>query len=193
MFNIIIFGPPGAGKGTQSAMLLEKYHLKHMSTGDIFRANIKGQTELGLLASSYLDKGELVPDEVTIKMVEDFIDSNSDANGFIFDGFPRTLAQGGALDKMLEKREAPIQSVLALEVNEDELVKRLLARGKESGRVDDQNEETIRNRFSEYSAKTEPLLEYYAKQDKLSRVQGVGSIHNIFDRLCEALDGRVSQ
>lgn len=193
MFNIIIFGPPGAGKGTQSAMLLEKYHLKHMSTGDIFRANIKGQTELGLLASSYLDKGELVPDEVTIKMVEDFIDSNSDANGFIFDGFPRTLAQGEALDKMLEKRKAPIQSVLALEVNEDELVKRLLARGKESGRVDDQNEETIRNRFSEYSAKTEPLLEYYAKQDKLSRVQGVGSIHNIFDRLCEALDGRVSQ
>ena len=188
MFNIIIFGPPGAGKGTQSAMLREKYDLIHLSTGDIFRANIKGETDLGKLAKSYLDKGELVPDEVTIRMVEDFLGQNAAANGFIFDGFPRTLAQGEALDGLLEKINSPIQKVLALEVDENELVNRLLARGKESGRPDDQDEDTIRNRFSEYGKKTEPLLTYYESQGKLSRVQGIGSINQIFDRLCQAVD-----
>ena len=158
MFNLIIFGPPGAGKGTQSAMLLEKYNLIHLSTGDVFRSNIKGETELGLLAKSYIDKGELVPDEVTIAMVEDFLKERTDTNGFIFDGFPRTVSQGEALDSILKELGTEINAVLALEVEEDELVTRLLARGKVSGRTDDQSEEKIRNRFGEYSNKTEPLI-----------------------------------
>jgi adenylate kinase len=188
MFNIIIFGPPGAGKGTQSAMLLEKYSLVHMSTGDIFRANIKGETDLGKLAKSYLDRGELVPDKVTIDIVKDFMKMNEDAKGFIFDGFPRTLAQGEALDSILTEENIPIRRVLALEVDEDELTNRLLERGKESGRPDDQDEGTIRNRFAEYSTKTEPLLSYYENQGKLSRVYGKGTVDQIFDRLCQALD-----
>ncbi|MBO6516183.1 MAG: adenylate kinase [Bacteroidia bacterium] len=188
MFNVIIFGPPGAGKGTQSAMLLEKYELVHLSTGDVFRSNIKGETELGILAKSYIDKGQLVPDEVTIAMVEDFLKTRPDAKGFIFDGFPRTISQGEALDTILSNLNTTIDTVLALEVEEDELVKRLLERGKQSGRVDDQSEETIRNRFGEYNNKTEPLLAYYEKQDKLSRVHGMGQIDEIFARLCEAID-----
>ena len=185
---MIIFGPPGAGKGTQSAMLLEKYELVHLSTGDVFRSNIKGETELGILAKSYIDKGQLVPDEVTIAMVEDFLKTRPDAKGFIFDGFPRTISQGEALDTILSNLNTTIDTVLALEVEEDELVKRLLERGKQSGRVDDQSEETIRNRFGEYNNKTEPLLAYYEKQDKLSRVHGMGQIDEIFARLCEAID-----
>lgn len=188
MFNLIIFGPPGAGKGTQSAMLLEKYELVHLSTGDVFRSNIKGETELGLLAKSYIDKGELVPDSVTIAMVEDFVTSRPNANGFIFDGFPRTVSQGEALDKILTKLNSQIDTVLALEVEEDELVKRLLERGKLSGRADDQSEETIRNRFGEYTTKTEPLLEFYAKKDKLQRLPGMGEIEDIFKNLCTAVD-----
>ncbi len=188
MFNLIIFGPPGAGKGTQSAMLLEKYELVHLSTGDVFRANIKGETELGVLAKSYIDKGELVPDEVTIAMVEDFLKNQEDANGFIFDGFPRTLSQGEALDNIIRSIDSQIDVVLALEVEEDELVKRLLERGKASGRADDQDEATIRNRFAEYNNKTEPLLGYYDQQGKLKRVAGMGQIEEIFDRLCKAVD-----
>lgn len=191
MFNIIIFGPPGAGKGTQSAMLLEKYNLIHLSTGDIFRSNIGGATELGTLAKGYIDRGELVPDEVTINMVEDFLKSKDNPSGFIFDGFPRTLAQGEALDKMLDGMNAPIQKVLALEVDEDELVTRLLERGKMSGRADDQDEATIRNRFGEYSNKTEPLLSYYESQQKLARIHGMGSINEIFNRLCSAVDAQI--
>ncbi len=188
MLNIIIFGPPGAGKGTQSVMLRDKYSLVHLSTGDVFRSNIKGETKLGNIAKSYMDKGELVPDEVTISMVEDFLNQNGDANGFIFDGFPRTLAQGEVLDNLLNSMNSPIKKVLALEVDEKELAQRLIARGKESGRVDDQNEETIRNRFSEYNKKTEPLLSFYQSQDKLTRVHGMGSIQQIFNRLCSALE-----
>ncbi len=188
MFNLIIFGPPGAGKGTQSAMLLEKYELVHLSTGDVFRSNIKGETELGLLAKSYMDKGKLVPDEVTIAMVEDFIKARPEANGFIFDGFPRTISQGQALDQILTGLGEAINVVLALEVDEDELVTRLLERGKISGRVDDQSEETIRSRFGEYISKTEPLLGYYEEHGKLNRLQGMGEISVIFEGLVKVVD-----
>lgn len=188
MFNLVIFGPPGAGKGTQSEKILEKYGLTHLSTGDVFRANIKGETELGVLAKSYIDNGDLVPDEVTIAMVEDFLGRHQDANGFVFDGFPRTIKQGEVLDDMLTKQDTAINVVLALEVDEDELVRRLLERGKISGRSDDQSEDKIRNRFNEYQQKTEPLLQYYEGQGKLARVHGMGSIDDIFARLSEAID-----
>lgn len=188
MFNIIIFGPPGAGKGTQSAKLLDKYNLTHLSTGDVFRSNIKGETELGLLAKSYIDKGELVPDEVTIAMVKDFVQQHADSTGFIFDGFPRTISQGEALNEILSEHNEGINIVLALEVDEDELVKRLLERGKVSGRADDQDEGTIRNRFKEYLNKTEPLLDFYRNKDLLHSVQGMGSIEDIFSRLAQEVD-----
>jgi len=188
MFNLVIFGPPGAGKGTQSEKILDRYKLTHLSTGDVFRANIKGETELGLLAKSFMDKGQLVPDEVTIAMVEDFIKDREGDNGIVFDGFPRTISQGEALDNFLSSRNTPIAVVVALEVEEDELVRRLLERGKLSGRADDQSEETIRNRFNEYVQKTEPLLSYYENQGKLRRVKGVGAIDEIFGRLSEAID-----
>jgi len=188
MFNIIIFGPPGAGKGTQSAMLLEKYNLIHLSTGDVFRSNIKGETELGLLAKSFIDKGELVPDEVTIAMVEDFLKTTKESNGFIFDGFPRTISQGEALSKILMQLDTNIHAVLALEVEENELVSRLLERGKVSGRTDDQSEDKIRNRFAEYNNKTEPLLEFYAAKNVLHRINGLGEIDDIFNSLCTAVD-----
>ncbi|MFT7591042.1 MAG: adenylate kinase [bacterium] len=192
MFNIIIFGPPGAGKGTQSTMLLEEFRLIHLSTGDVFRANIKGETELGVLAKSYMDNGELVPDEVTIAMVEDYLKDNSAANGFIFDGFPRTISQGEALDKILNGQNSQIHAVLALEVEENELVTRLLERGKVSGRTDDQSEEKIRNRFAEYSNKTEPLLSFYQEKGILHRINGSGGIKDIFNALCTAVNS-VSQ
>jgi adenylate kinase len=188
MFNIIIFGPPGAGKGTQSAMLLEKYNLVHLSTGDVFRSNIKGETELGILAKSFIDKGELVPDEVTIAMVEDFLKTTKESNGFIFDGFPRTISQGEALSKILMQLDTNIHAVLALEVEENELVSRLLERGKVSGRTDDQSEDKIRNRFAEYNNKTEPLLEFYAAKNVLHRINGLGEIDDIFNSLCTAVD-----
>jgi adenylate kinase len=188
MFNLVIFGPPGAGKGTQSEGLLDRYGLTHLSTGDVFRANIKGETKLGVLAKSYMDKGELVPDEVTIAMVEDFVQDRDGDKGFVFDGFPRTIQQGQALDAFLAGRNQPINIVLALEVQEEELVRRLLERGKLSGRADDQSEATIRNRFKEYQEKTEPLLDYYEKQGKLHRVAGMGSIDTIFGNLCNAVD-----
>jgi len=188
MYNLVIFGPPGAGKGTQSEKIRDHYELTHLSTGDVFRSNIKGETELGLLAKSYMDKGELVPDSVTIDMVKDFFNNHSDGNGFIFDGFPRTIAQGETLDEFLRENEEEINTVLALEVDEDELVRRLLERGKISGRKDDQNEDTIRNRFREYMDKTEPLLNFYEAQGKLKRVHGMGGIDDIFSNLCKAID-----
>lgn len=192
MINIILFGPPGAGKGTQSARLIEKYGLVHLSTGDVFRYNIKNQTELGVLAKSFIDKGQLVPDEVTNQMVKDFIARNNNDKGFIFDGYPRTIAQGENLDRVLEEYQANVTSMIALEVDEDELVIRLLERGKSSGRPDDQDEAIIRNRFKVYNDETSPLANFYAKKGKYIAVKGKGSIDEIFQNLCKAIDG-VSQ
>jgi len=188
MLNIILFGPPGAGKGTQSERLIEKYGLVHLSTGDIFRANIKGETELGKLAKSYMDKGQLVPDEVTINMLRSEVEKQADPKGFIFDGFPRTTPQAEALDAMLADFNTQIGIVLGLEVNEDELVKRLLLRGQSSGRADDQDESTIRNRFQEYQNKTLPLQGFYQSQGKYQGVQGIGEVGAIYDSLCAEID-----
>jgi len=192
MLNIILFGLPGAGKGTQSARLIEKYGLVHLSTGDVFRYNIKNQTELGVLAKSFIDKGQLVPDEVTNHMVKDFIARNNNDKGFIFDGYPRTIAQGENLDRVLEEYQANVTSMIALEVDEDELVIRLLERGKSSGRPDDQDEAIIRNRFKVYNDETSPLADFYAQKGKFIAVKGKGSIDEIFQNLCKAIDG-VSQ
>jgi adenylate kinase len=192
MINIILFGPPGAGKGTQSARLIEKFGLVHLSTGDVFRYNIKNQTELGVLAKSFIDKGQLVPDEVTNQMVKDFIARNNNDKGFIFDGYPRTIAQGENLDRVLEEYQANVTSMIALEVDEDELVIRLLERGKSSGRPDDQDEAIIRNRFKVYNDETSPLANFYAQKGKFIAVKGKGSIDEIFQNLCKAIDG-VSQ
>ncbi|MCF6278719.1 MAG: adenylate kinase [Flavobacteriaceae bacterium] len=188
MTNIVLFGPPGAGKGTQATLLKEKYGLIHISTGDVFRYNIKNQTELGLLAKSYMDKGNLVPDEVTINMLETEVDKSPNAKGFIFDGFPRTASQAKALDLFLAKKGEIIDGMVALEVPEDLLVERLLERGKTSGRPDDQDEKKIRNRFNEYNTKTAILKDYYAKQDKYFGADGVGSIKEITVRLSEIID-----
>ncbi len=191
MLNIVLFGPPGAGKGTQAAKLLEKYRLVHLSTGDILRSELKAQTRLGLEAKKYMDKGELVPDAVVIGMIEGKIDSNAGAVGFIFDGFPRTTAQAAALDEMLDKKGTPITTMLALEVEKEELVKRLLLRGKESGRADDQDRSIIENRIRIYNNETTPVKDYYEAQGKYKGIQGMGSIDDIFGRLCKAIDALV--
>jgi adenylate kinase len=183
MLNIVLFGPPGAGKGTQSAKLIEKFNLVHLSTGDIFRANIKGETDLGKLAKSYIDKGQLVPDEVTIKMLQSEYEKSPNSKGFIFDGFPRTQAQAEALDAFLASKDTAITLMLALEVEEKELKKRLLLRGKESGRADDQNPEIIQNRINVYNAETMPVKDYYTSQGKYRGANGVGSIEEIFESL----------
>lgn len=188
MKNIVLFGPPGAGKGTQAEVLKEKYNLVHISTGDVFRYNMKNDTELGLLAKSYIDNGNLVPDEVTINMLEAEVEKNSQAQGFIFDGFPRTESQAEALDAFLAKKEAGINAMIALEVEEDVLVTRLLERGKISGRADDQDESKIRNRFNEYNTKTAIVKDYYDKQDKYYGVNGVGSIESITTLISEVVD-----
>ena len=188
MLNLVLFGPPGAGKGTQATRLVEKYHLVHLSTGDIFRSNIKEGTDLGLLAKSYIDKGALVPDEVTIGMLEAEVNSNSNAKGFIFDGFPRTSAQAQALDAFLSSKDTEVSSMLALEVEENELITRLLERGKSSGRADDQDAEIIKNRIRVYENETAVLKTYYANQSKFFGIEGVGSIESITLGLCEAID-----
>ncbi|MCU0441591.1 MAG: adenylate kinase [Bacteroidia bacterium] len=189
MLNIVLFGPPGAGKGTQSAKLIEQYGLIHLSTGDIFRANIKGGTELGTLAKQYIDNGQLVPDEVTIGMLSNEVKKNVDAKGFIFDGFPRTQAQAKALDNLLESMQTEITLMLALEVAEDELRKRLLLRGKDSGRADDQDPAVIQKRIDVYNAETMPVKDYYTTQRKYRGIDGIGEIETIFKALCEAIDG----
>lgn len=183
MKNIVLFGPPGAGKGTQAEILKEKQNLVHISTGDVFRRNIKGGTELGNLAKSYIDKGHLVPDEVTINMLKDEVKSNPEANGFIFDGFPRTEVQADALAVFMEEVGSQIDAMVALEVENEVLVGRLLERGKSSGRKDDANEEIIRERIEEYYRKTDTLKDYYKKVDKYYGIQGVGSIEEISSRL----------
>ena len=188
MLNLILFGPPGAGKGTQSEQLIDAYDLKHISTGDLLRAERKAGTELGVKANEYIAKGELVPDEVVVGMVRNFMKEHSSSKGFIFDGFPRTTPQAEALDNLLAEFGAKIDVVLGLEVNEDELVKRLLLRGETSGRADDQSEETIRNRFKEYQTKTHPLMDYYTKQNSYVGVNGMGEIDQIQTSLIEEIN-----
>ncbi|MDG1661463.1 MAG: adenylate kinase [Winogradskyella sp.] len=188
MINIVLFGPPGAGKGTQANFLKDKYNLVHISTGDVFRYNIKNETALGTLAKSYMDRGQLVPDEVTIDILNAEVEKNADANGFIFDGFPRTNAQAEALDTLLDTKDSQINAMVALEVDDEVLVGRLLERGKTSGRPDDADEGIIRNRIKEYYEKTAILKDYYSAQDKYYGVDGVGSIEEITERLSEVLD-----
>lgn len=188
MLNLILFGPPGAGKGTQSEQLIDAYQLKHISTGDLLRAERKAGTELGIKANEYISKGELVPDEVVVGMVRNFMKDNSDSKGFIFDGFPRTVPQAEALDKLLTEFNAKINIVLGLEVDENELVKRLLLRGQTSGRADDQNEETIRNRFKEYQNKTLPLMDFYSAQNAYVGIKGMGDIDDIQRSLRAEID-----
>ena len=188
MFNLILFGPPGSGKGTQSEKLISKYGLKHLSTGDLLRSEITGQTPLGLEAKNFMDKGQLVPDEVVIGMISSALDANPEAAGFLFDGFPRTEAQAEALDKLLKLKKTSIHLMLALEVSEEELVSRLLNRGKTSGRTDDNNETVIRARIAEYHKKTSAVADYYKKFDKVKQVKGEGSIDEIFTALCKEVD-----
>ncbi len=188
MTNIVLFGPPGAGKGTQATRLKEKYDLIHISTGDVFRFNIKNNTELGILAKSFMDKGDLVPDEVTVEMLKAEVNKYENPKGFIFDGFPRTEYQAKELDKFLAEKGVQINGMVALEVEEDVLVKRLLERGKTSGRPDDQDESKIRNRFNEYETKTAVLKDYYQAQNKYYGVNGFGSIEEITDRLSVVFD-----
>lgn len=188
MINIVLFGPPGSGKGTQAINMLEKYGLLHISTGDLFRNAIKNETEMGLKAKAFMDKGDLVPDEVTIGMMNAVINENPGVKGIIFDGFPRTVAQAEALDAFLNSRNTPISKMIALEVSNDELVKRLLNRGVDSGRADDADVEIIQNRIKVYNEKTLPVAEFYKVQDKLAVVKGEGTIEEIFSRICDELD-----
>ena len=188
MKNIILFGKPGAGKGTQAALLRDAFQLVHISTGDLFRYNIGNNTSLGALAKSYMDQGDLVPDEVTIKMLEAEVDANLDVGGFIFDGFPRTAKQAEALDEFLHGKDMNVHATIGLEVDEEVLIKRLLNRGKDSGRADDQDEEKIRNRFEEYNNKTAPLINYYKAQNKFHSITGVGTVTEISEQLIALLD-----
>jgi adenylate kinase len=190
MFNLILFGPPGSGKGTQSEKLIEKYGWIHLSTGNLLRKEIEDGTRLGLEAKSFMDKGQLVPDEVVIGMISSALDANAGANGFLFDGFPRTVAQAEALDELLAQKGTEISLVLALEVSEEELVKRLLNRGKTSGRSDDTNEGVIRARIKEYENKTAQVADYYAKFGKVGRIKGEGNIDEIFNSISEQVEAR---
>ncbi len=188
MINLVLFGKPGAGKGTQALFLKTTFNLVHISTGDLFRYNIKNETKLGKLAQTYMDNGDLVPDQVTIDMLEAEVDRNPNAEGFIFDGFPRTEAQAGALDTFLETKNMKVNATIALEAEDDILVKRLLERGQTSGRTDDQDEEKIRNRFDEYNQKTAPLREYYQGQQKFHSINGIGTIEEITARLTSLIE-----
>lgn len=189
MLNIVLFGPPGAGKGTQSEFLINDYQLVHLSTGDLFRKHLGEGTELGKLAQGYMDEGKLVPDKVVISMVEDKIKDHLDAKGFIFDGFPRTVAQAEALDTMLGTHSLSISGMVALEVPHDELKKRLLTRGKTSGRVDDQNEDKINTRIQVYLDETAPVADFYRKQKKFNSINGVGGIDDISTKIGEVIGG----
>jgi len=188
MINIVLFGKPGAGKGTQAEFLKDKYSLTHISTGDVFRYNLKNDTQLGKEAKEYMDKGDLVPDELTIKMLQDEVEKHPDTKGFLFDGFPRTTAQADALDAFLQSKGWNVTATIALEADDEVLVKRLLERGETSGRPDDQDEEKIRNRYQEYNEKTAPLIEYYKNQNKFHAVNGIGEISEITSRLSKVID-----
>jgi adenylate kinase len=188
MFNLILFGPPGSGKGTQGELLMKKYNLIHLSTGNLLREEIANQTTLGLEAKQFMDKGKLVPDAVVIGMIDSMIDKYPDTSGFLFDGFPRTVTQAQALDSLLLQKDAAINLVLALQVPEEILVQRLLHRGKSSGRSDDMDEQVIRERIQEYEYKTAPVAEYYKKSNKIQPVLGEGNINDIFDALANAFE-----
>ncbi len=187
MLNIVLFGPPGAGKGTQSQKLVSQYNLIHLSTGDLLRSEINAGTELGKEAKILMDDGKLVPDEIVIGMIRHKLETNPEAAGFIFDGFPRTEKQAEALDELLEEEGTSINMMLALQVKDAELIKRLLERGKDSGRPDDQNEEVIRKRLDVYQAQTAVLKEYYKKQDKFEGIDGSGTIDEVFERLSNSI------
>jgi len=188
MLNLVLFGPPGAGKGTQSQNIIAKYGLIHLSTGDLLRSEIANGTELGLEAKKLMDQGLLVPDAVVIGMISNKLDANKDAKGFIFDGFPRTVAQAEALDKLLAGKGKQISGMIALEVNDQELEQRLLLRGQASGRPDDANPEIIRKRIKEYNEKTAPVADFYKKQNKLTSINGIGSIEDIFQEISAVMD-----
>jgi adenylate kinase len=187
MFNLILFGPPGSGKGTQSEKIVEQFGLIHLSTGNLLRQEIADKTPLGLEAKNIMEKGQLVPDEVVIGMIDSCLEKHTDAKGFLFDGFPRTVAQAEALDKLLSFKKTSINKVLALEVNEDELITRLLKRGETSGRSDDTDEKVIRERFSVYKRDTSPVAEHYKHQHKFDVIKGVGSVNEIFDALSTSI------
>ncbi|MCB0669552.1 MAG: adenylate kinase [Saprospiraceae bacterium] len=188
MTNIILFGPPGSGKGTQAKKLAEKYHFLHISTGDLFRAEIGNKTELGQKAMSYISKGLLVPDEITIGMLRKKVEENHDVEGVIFDGFPRNVLQAEALDELLAERDQRISALIALEVEDEEIINRILERAKTSGRTDDADEEIIRNRIKVYNEETAPVFNYYREDGRSHTVYGVGSIEEIFDRLRKLID-----
>jgi len=191
MFNLILFGPPGSGKGTQSEKIIEKYSLVHLSTGDLLRSQIAQQTALGLEAKKLMDKGQLVPDEVVVGMISTALEENPNAKGFLFDGFPRTAAQAESLDKLLEFKKEPIKVMLALDVSEEELIKRILKRGETSGRSDDMDHDIIGARVAEYKNKTEAVADYYRQSDKVVMVPGEGSIDDIFEKLSAEIENRM--
>lgn len=193
MFNLILFGPPGSGKGTQSEKLIAKYHLKHLSTGDLLRSEISRKTPLGLEAKKFMDQGFLVPDEVVIGMINDALDAHPDVAGFLFDGFPRTAIQAQELDDLLADKNTCIDVMLALEVSEEELIKRLVKRGQISGRSDDSNEMIIRARLIEYHKKTASVADHYQKENKVVIVRGEGTIEEIFNKLTDEIDRLMKQ
>lgn len=188
MLNIILFGPPGSGKGTQAKMLVEKYNLLHISTGDLFRYEMGNDTPLGLEAKSYISKGELVPDSITIGMLKNKVNANPDVPGYIFDGFPRNISQAEALDDFLAENGEQVKALLSLQVDDEEIVKRILNRGKTSGRSDDNDESIIRNRIDVYKSETSPVYDFYDAQGKAQLIDGIGSLEEIFDRLTAAID-----
>lgn len=188
MVNLILFGPPGSGKGTQAEKLVEKYNLLHISTGDLFRYEMGNDTELGLKAKEYIAKGELVPDSITTGMLKNKVDANPDVPGYIFDGYPRNTIQSESLDEILSEKGEAVSILLSLDVNDEEIIKRILNRGKTSGRSDDNDESIIRNRIEVYKSETTPVFDFYAKSNKSKMINGIGSIEEIFDRLCAEID-----
>jgi adenylate kinase len=191
MLNLILFGPPGSGKGTQSEKLIVKYGLKHLSTGDLLRSEIAQQSQLGMEAKNFMDKGQLVPDEVVIGMIRSAIENNPTVKGFLFDGFPRTSAQAAALDQLMELKNTSIKMMLAMEVGEKELMSRLLKRGETSGRSDDTNEEVVKARIIEYHNKTAAVADYYKQFNKVVTIKGEGTVEGIFNALCNEIDQKV--